>query len=92
MALLFFSSDTTGEKPYEEFYSDKEELDLKRFSNIGIVLNKYEKNPNLKVFLNEFNLMANSNKITKQDLVDLFKIVLPSFNHEEKNKNLDDKM
>jgi len=88
----FFSSDTTGEKPYEEFYSDKEELDLKRFSNIGIVLNKYEKNPNLKVFLNEFNLMANSNKITKQDLVDLFKIVLPGFNHEEKNKNLDDKM
>ena len=36
--------------------------------------------------------MANSNKITKKDLVDLFRIVLPGFNHEEKNKNLDDKM
>ena len=88
----FFSSDTTGEKPYEEFYTDKEKLDLNRFQNIGIVLNKYVKNSDLDNFLNEFNLISSSNKISKKDIVNLFNIVLPNFHHEEKNKNLDDRM
>jgi len=36
----FFDSDTTGEKDFEEFYTDKEVLDMERFSNIGVIKNE----------------------------------------------------
>mgnify|MGYP001325380095 CR=1 FL=1 len=88
----FFSSDTTGEKPYEEFYTENEKLDLNRFSNIGVVKNEYKKNSNLEIFLNELKKITNSTNISKKELVELFKFLLPQFEHIEKNKNLDDRM
>ena len=36
----FFDSDTTGEKDFEEFYTDKEELDMNRFETVGIIKNQ----------------------------------------------------
>tara|TARA_B100002019_G_scaffold217310_1_gene190010 strand:+ start:18473 stop:19648 length:1176 start_codon:yes stop_codon:yes gene_type:complete len=88
----FFSSDTTGEKPYEEFYTEKEKLDLNRFPNIGVVENEYKKNSNLEPFLSELKKISNSKNISKRELVELFKLLIPEFKHEEKNKNLDDRM
>ena len=36
----FFKSDTTGEKDFEEFFTDKETLDMDRFKNLGVIKNE----------------------------------------------------
>src|SRR6056297_431151 len=33
----FFNSDTTGEKPFEEFFTPDEKVDLERFSALGVI-------------------------------------------------------
>src|SRR5690606_23475149 len=38
--VYFFASDTTGEKDFEEFYTEAETLDMDRFENIGVILNE----------------------------------------------------
>lgn len=89
----FFKSDTTGEKDFEEFFSDKEDLDLERFSSIGVIKNKptYDAEA-LDDFLNRFSDIKNGTIWHKQDVVDLFFKLLPDFYHKETGKYLDDRM
>ena len=89
----FFKSDTTGEKDFEEFYTNDEEKDLKKFMAIGIVKNKinYSKD-NLDAFLREIQLIRNSNTWDKKIIVDIFNKLLPNFDHVETGKYLDQKM
>ena len=44
---FFSESDTTGEKDFEEFYTDDEILDMDRFLNLGVIINKPEYNTKL---------------------------------------------
>ena len=37
---LFTGSDTTGEKDFEEFFTDNETLDMQRFNNLGVIKNE----------------------------------------------------
>lgn len=89
----FFKSDTTGEKDFEEFYTENEELNLDRFQDIGIVKNEPRfDSQKLDGFEHEIKRLK-ANKIwTKRDLVTLFKTLLPEFEHEEKGRYLDSKM
>ncbi|MCO5272955.1 MAG: UDP-N-acetylglucosamine 4,6-dehydratase [Cyclobacteriaceae bacterium] len=89
----FFKSDTTGEKSFEEFYMDNEKLDLNRFADIGIVKTdiKFDKEK-LSVFEREIEKMKREAHWGKSGIVDLFKFLLPEFEHEEKGKYLDGKM
>ena len=89
----FFKSDTTGEKDFEEFYTSKEKLDMTRFTDLGIVKNDALKdNSKLDHFKKQIETIKSSPIWNKSDLVDLFKYMLPDFEHEEKGKNLDGKM
>ncbi|MDB4132534.1 UDP-N-acetylglucosamine 4,6-dehydratase [Amylibacter sp.] len=91
--VYFFKSDTTGEKYYEEFYTEDETLDLNRFNSIGIVKNAVEVDIDLlKKFQFDIKHMRTHGSWTKQNLVELFKMILPEFRHEEKGKYLDDRM
>jgi len=90
---FYFESDTTGEKPFEEFYTENEKVDLKRFDSLGVVsfdpnINKI----NYSEFANLYHEFINSNNWNKMRLVNIFKLFLPNFLHNEKNKNLDQKM
>jgi len=90
---LFPNSDTTGEKAFEEFYTDDETLDLKRFKEFGIIKNDFEYNEeHLTLFVDRINEMRHNRSWTKEEIVVLFKELLPSFEHEEKGKYLDSKM
>ena len=90
---FFTPSDTTGEKDFEEFYTENETLDLERFINIGIIKNEaiYDKEK-IAYFSDTINRLKRNKKWTKQELVDLFFEMIPDFNYEEKGKYLDDKM
>ncbi|MGL1890213.1 MAG: UDP-N-acetylglucosamine 4,6-dehydratase [Spirochaetaceae bacterium] len=88
----FFSSDTTGEKDFEEFFTDGEELDMHRFNNLGIVKNSNSVSEDkLTYFLEEIGKLKNS-KWCKDDLVKLFFHMLPEFGHKETGKYLDGRM
>ena len=89
----FSPSTTTGEKSFEEFYREDEQLDLERFENLGIV--KSELNAareQLDYFLKKVNEMRDKNHWEKEEIVSLFQSLLPEFNHIETLRSLDQKM
>ena len=90
---LFTVSDTTGEKDFEEFFMDDEELDLESFRSIGIVKSKLSTDAQkLDHFLAEINSMRKNGSWTKEEIVGLFQYMLPEFHHKETGKYLDSKM
>lgn len=90
---LFTTSDTTGEKDFEEFFTDKETLDMDRFENLGVIKNEANFNNDL---LNEFEKTINELKgkkaWSKDEIVKLFFKMIPDFGHKETGKYLDGKM
>ncbi|MGD8172525.1 UDP-N-acetylglucosamine 4,6-dehydratase [Vibrio sp. TRT 21S02] len=90
---LFTASDTTGEKDFEEFFTDKEELDMSRFENLGIIKNAplYEQEL-LTLFENSISEMKGERAWTKEQIVKLFFTMIPDFGHKEMGKYLDSKM
>lgn len=90
---LFTASDTTGEKDFEEFFTDKEELDMSRFENLGIIKNDplYEQEL-LTLFENSISKMKGERAWTKEQIVELFFTMIPDFGHKETGKYLDSKM
>lgn len=90
---LFTKSDTTGEKGFEEFFIDGEELDLEKFISIGIVKNNLSFDEKLLINFNEkINNFVESKSWNKDSLVKIFEDILPHFSHKETGKYLDDKM
>ena len=90
---LFTNSDTTGEKDFEEFFTDEETLDMERFDNIGIIKNEADfDNQKLIDFEDEIKTMKRELVWKKQALVDLFHCMIPGFGHKETGKYLDGKM
>jgi FlaA1/EpsC-like NDP-sugar epimerase len=90
---LFTSSDTTGEKDFEEFFTDNEILDMERFENLGVIKNEVDFD---EVLLNNFTTTISSLKEqkswNKEQIVKLFFKMLPDFGHKETGKYLDGKM
>lgn len=90
---LFTESDTTGEKDYEEFFTEKETLDMERFTNLGVIKNELDYDEDkLALFTNEIANYRNNKKWSKEELVDLFFKMIPDFGHVETGKYLDNKM
>ena len=91
--VYYFKSDTTGEKGYEEFYVPGEHLDLERFNSLGVIDSvKPRPKDELDPFLTNLNTILQKETTTKEEIVSVMKSYLPNFNHEEKGKNLDQKM
>ena len=90
---LFTHSDTTGEKDFEEFFTDKEVLDMNRFENFGIIKNEGNfSTDKIDLFTNTISELKKSKKWNKEQLVDLFFKMIPDFGHKETGKYLDSKM
>lgn len=89
----FSESNTSGEKPYEEFYTDEEKTDLLRMHSLGVVINKAIPNRDeLKILLKSLSDVFSLDSTTKEEIIDLLKGYLPNFEHVEMGKNLDTKM
>jgi FlaA1/EpsC-like NDP-sugar epimerase len=90
---LFTDSDTTGEKDFEEFFTDNETLDMERFDNLGVIKNEALFDPQLvKEFEQTITGLKQDKAWTKGEIVDLFFKMLPEFGHKETGKYLDGKM
>jgi len=90
---FFFKSDTTGEKDFEEFFTDNETLDMSRFNSVGIIKNDAEYSDDLLEYFNSAILhMKDLKNWTRDDLVVLFNRMIPDFGHKETGKFLDGRM
>lgn len=89
----FSGSDTSGEKPYEEFVGQKEEVNSSLFEKIGVISRILEKDEE-KALINFLSKTENlfENGLSKADVVELFKTIVPDLKHVESGKNLDQKM
>ena len=90
---LFTDSSTTGEKDFEEFYTDKEILNMERFENLGIIKNGPEFDENqLNDFSNTIHKFKSNMKWTKKEIVGEFFKMIPEFNYYDTGRYLDGKM
>jgi len=95
--VYFFTSDTTGEKDFEEFFTEAETLDMEQFSSIGVIKNgvdvfKSWKPAKLEWFIEELETIRKQPTWEKQPIVDLFNEMIPDFQHKETGKYLDSRM
>ena len=89
----FTVSDTTGEKSYEEFYMPDEKIDLDRFDKLGIVKNEpLFNNEKLERFISTIEEFKKDKSWTKEQIIELFREMLPELDYEDKRKYLDSKM
>lgn len=91
--VYYSGSDTSGEKAYEEFYTETECLDVERFEALGVITDK--KIPNVEklfVLLEKLEKLFEKKSVTKMEVVEVLKEYLPNFDHIETGKSLDSKM
>jgi FlaA1/EpsC-like NDP-sugar epimerase len=90
---LFTSSDTTGEKDFEEFFTDTETLDMDRFHNLGIIKNDADfDSSKLDNFYKQIGEMKSNLNWNKESIIALFHTMIPNFGHKETGRYLDSKM
>ena len=89
----FADSDTTGEKDFEEFFTEGETLDLARFESIGVIRNEAVFDAGrLDRFVAHIAELKAAGSWYKPDLVALFHEMIPDFAHMETGKYLDSRM
>ena len=90
---LFTKSDTSGEKDFEEFFTQSEKLDLNKFEKLGIIKNELNyQDEKLLFFEKEILKLKRSKTWDKEKIKDLFNYMIPDFGHKETGKFLDSKM
>jgi UDP-N-acetylglucosamine 4,6-dehydratase len=89
---LFTESDTSGEKDFEEFYTENEILDNERFQNLGIIKAELNTNTKTDYFTEKITTLKERGQWNKKEIVTLFNEMIPNFGHLETGKYLDSKM
>ena len=89
----FFGSDTSGEKSFEEFFTEADERDETSFANLGVVKNS-RKRPvaEVEAIFASLRDVFGREGATKADIVGALKDYLPDFHHIEKGRGLDSRM
>lgn len=89
----YSSSDTSGEKAYEEFYTEQESVDLERLKALGVVTDKeIPDKDKVTVLFNELTSIFEKEETTKEEVIAIMKAYLPNFEHIETGRSLDSKM
>ena len=89
----FFKSDTTGEKDFEEFFTDNEDIDVESFETVGVIRNHPDfDEAKLDNFMKGIEVLREKGTWSKDDIVKLYFGLLPEFAHKETGKYLDQRM
>ena len=90
---LFTKSDTSGEKDFEEFFTENEKLDMDRFDKLGVIKNELDYQEQKLLFFEKEILKLKRSKVwDKKEIKELFNYMIPDFEHKETGKYLDNKM
>jgi len=89
--IYFFKTDTSGEKTYEEFYTEDEDYEVNKYDSLGFI-----NTPDIKISFDDveadFESVFNNPNSDKLDIVTIIKKYVPDFMHIETGKHLDQKM
>jgi len=91
--VYYFKTDTSGEKPFEEFYTDAEAIDFARFQALGVIKGQpaYDM-PTIEKVFGKLEQLFQNELTDKQSIVALLTEFIPNFQHIETGKNLDQRM
>lgn len=87
--VFFFPSNTSGEKPFEEFYTENETRDEERFTSLGVITDSSHSKPDPVRIKSDFEDLFRRNDYDKKDVVQLLEKLVPGFAHIEKGRHLD---
>jgi len=91
--VLFFKTDTSGEKSFEEFYTTRDQVSFNRFIELGVIENAPKKPVEvINQRFDELHELFGKNNVTKKTIVNWLSKVVEGFHHIETGKNLDQKM
>ena len=91
--VYYFSTDTSGEKGFEEFFTEGEELDRESFQHLGVIKNAPRPDlASIEQAIRKLHLVFAKAETTKADVVNAMKDLIPGFDHIETGKSLDQKM
>lgn len=90
--VYFFSSTTSGEKPYEEFYTEEENRNMELFKSLGVINPEPQELSNTLQSIYGLRQLFVNQSIDKLTIVNEIKKLLPGFSHIETGKNLDQRM
>jgi FlaA1/EpsC-like NDP-sugar epimerase len=89
--IYFFNTDTSGEKTYEEFYTEEEDYEINIYDSLGFI-----NTPDIKISFedveSDFETVFNNSNSNKADIVKIINKYVPDFMHIETGKHLDQKM
>ena len=89
--IYFFKTDTSGEKTYEEFYTEEEDYEINTYDSLGFI-----NTPKIKISFEDvetdFESVFSDANSQKSDIVRVIKKYVPDFKHIETGKHLDQKM
>lgn len=89
----FSKSDTSGEKEFEEFYTEEEDIDLDQFVALGVIKDKEQPDiQKINQVIQKLTQQFEKIDYKKEDIVKILSDYLPCFNHIETGKSLDLKM
>jgi FlaA1/EpsC-like NDP-sugar epimerase len=89
--VYFFKTDTSGEKTYEEFYTEEEDYEINIYDSLGFI-NTSEIKISFEDVETDFENAFNKLNSSKLDIVGVIKKYVPDFMHIETGKHLDQKM
>jgi len=89
--IYFFETDTSGEKTYEEFYTEEEDYDTEQYDSLGFIKTSQE-SISFDEVKRDFDQVFENPDSTKADIVSVIKKYVPDFEHIETGKHLDQKM
>lgn len=89
----FSKSDTSGEKQYEEFFTDSEKVEMERFDALGVIEDvKIPSKERVDRLFCRLEECMSDEAVSKADIVKVISEFLPNFEHIETGKSLDSKM
>ncbi len=91
--VYYHTSDTTGEKDFEEFFVPGEKINTSRFHALGFIEDYAAVSPEVwEARLQQLEKLFALPELQKSQIVEILMRFLPTFAHQEKDKYLDQKM
>ena len=91
--VYFFETNTSGEKLYEEFHTEADEVNMSRYDSIGVITNSLKPSfKDMEKTMRQIESVFGKSDCTKEEVVAAMSVILPDFHHVETGKSLDQKM
>lgn len=91
--VFYFPTDTSGEKLYEEFFTEKEQVNMEQFRALGVIKGTGHKTlADINIMFERLQDLFQQTNLNKGKVVALIKDFIPNFEHIEKGKGLDQRM